>query len=73
LTRDNKKEKSSAPTDNQIYGLPANQFYPSADTTLVEKNENKLEIEHEWWRDAPPPPKRTLVWVHPIAIQISHD
>lgn len=35
LTRDNKKEKSSAPTDNQIYGfLPAKQFSPSPSTTL---------------------------------------
>jgi hypothetical protein len=29
------KRKSSAPTDNQIYGLPANQFSPSAGTTLL--------------------------------------
>jgi len=36
LTRDNKKEKSSAPTDNQIYVVCANQFSPSASTTLVE-------------------------------------
>jgi len=34
LTRDNKKEKSSAPTDNQIYALPANRFSPSEGTTL---------------------------------------
>jgi len=27
------QKKSSAPTDNQIYGLPANQFSPSAGTT----------------------------------------
>jgi len=27
--------KSSAPTDNQIYAVPANQFSPSAGTTLV--------------------------------------
>jgi len=33
--RDNKKEKSSAPTDNQIYAVPANQFSPSAGTTLI--------------------------------------
>jgi len=26
----------SAPTNNQIYGVPANQFSPSASTTLVE-------------------------------------
>jgi len=35
LTRDNKKEKSSAPTNNQIYGIPANHFSPSAGTTLA--------------------------------------
>jgi len=29
------KIKSSAPTNNQIYGVPANQFSPSASTTLV--------------------------------------
>jgi len=28
----------SAPTDNQIYALPANQFSPSPGTTLVEEN-----------------------------------
>jgi len=34
LTRDNKKEKSSALTDNQIYAVPANQFSLSAGTSL---------------------------------------
>jgi len=29
------KIKLSAPTNNQIYGLPANQLSPSAGTTLV--------------------------------------
>jgi len=28
-------DKKSAPTDNQIYWVPANQFSPSAGTTLV--------------------------------------
>jgi len=28
-------QKSSAPTNNQIYGVPANQFSPSAGTTLL--------------------------------------
>jgi len=27
--------KSSTPTDNQIYAVPANQFSPSAGTTLL--------------------------------------
>jgi len=35
LMRDNKKGKSSTPTDNQIYGVPANQFSPSEGTTLL--------------------------------------
>jgi len=30
-------EQSSAPTDNQIYAVPANQFSPSAGTTLANK------------------------------------
>jgi len=34
-----KKSKSSAPTDNQIYGLPSNQFSPSACTTLPTDNQ----------------------------------
>jgi len=31
-----KKENSSTPTDNNIYGIPANQFSPSAGTTLLQ-------------------------------------
>jgi len=27
--------RNSSPTDNQIYGLPANHFSPSAGTTLL--------------------------------------
>jgi len=33
LGRDHKKERLSAPTNNQIYGVPANQFSPSAGVT----------------------------------------
>jgi len=32
-----KGQKLSAPTDNQIYGVPANHFSPSAGTTLIKK------------------------------------
>jgi len=42
LTRDNKKEKSSAPTDNQIYEAPANQFSPSAGTILEGQQKRKI-------------------------------
>jgi len=38
LTRDNKKEKLSSPTNNQIYGVPANQISPYAGTSLVSLN-----------------------------------
>jgi len=31
------KNKLSAPTDNQIYGVPANQFSPSAGTTPINR------------------------------------
>jgi len=48
LTRDNKKQKSSAPTDNQIYAVPANQFSPSTGTTLslvnLKQPENQILI-----------------------------
>jgi len=49
IDRDNKKSKSS--TDNQIYGLPANQFSPSAGTTLlclvkIDERQQKIKIIH---------------------------
>jgi len=33
--KDNKKEKLSTPTNNQISGVPANQISPSSGTTLI--------------------------------------
>jgi len=36
----------SAPTDNQIYAVPANQFSPSAGTTLIDEGEQKIKIVH---------------------------
>jgi len=38
--RHNKNEKSSTPTNNQIYTLPADQFSPSAGTSLVRRRIN---------------------------------
>jgi len=37
--------KLSAPTDNQIFMLPANQFSPSARTTLVKIEEAQQKIK----------------------------
>jgi len=34
----------STPTDNQIYGVPANQFSPSAGTTLIDEGQQKIKI-----------------------------
>jgi len=37
--------KLSAPTNNQIYGIPANQFSPSAGTTLkIDEGQQKIKI-----------------------------
>jgi len=49
LTRDNKKFKSSEPTDDQIQGIPANQFSPSIGTSLFmgnEKEKQTLGLSH---------------------------
>jgi len=57
------QKKSSAPTDNQIYGVPANQLSLSACTTLLknssEKTERKLGPKWALLSFMPWPPDRS--------------
>jgi len=56
-------KKLSAPTDNQIYGLPANQFSPSAGTTLQMENLNGVtELSSLWSKNVGPMRNQNLIF-----------